>query len=84
MKHFRELQSQIYELEQRWQKREKINKDYVTSLVKQHELDANNDVYKLKMIIQEKNREIERFHVELDSMLKLLKALKFQQLVNRS
>ena len=84
MKHFHDLQNQIYQLEQRWQKREQISKDYATNILKQQELDPNSDVHKLRMIIKEKNREIERFHLELDSMLKLLKTLKFQQLLTRS
>jgi hypothetical protein len=81
MKHFQELQNKIHQLEQRWSKRDKITKDYTHSLIKQHDLDANNDVNKLRSIIKQKNQEIERFHLELDSMLELLKTLKFQQLL---
>jgi len=81
MKHFQELQNKINQLEQRWYKRDKITKDYTNSLIKQHDLDTNNDVNKLRAIIKQKNQEIERFHIELDSMLQLLKTLKFQQLL---
>jgi len=81
MRHFQELQNKINQLEQRWSKRDKISKDYTTSLIKQHDLDSNNDVNKLRAIIKQKNQEIERFHMELDSMLELLKTLKFQQLL---
>jgi hypothetical protein len=81
MKHFQELQNKIHQLEQRWSKRDKITKDYTHNLIKQHDLDANNDVNKLRSIIKQKNQEIERFHLELDSMLELLKTLKFQQLL---
>jgi protein QN1 len=81
MKHFQELQNKINQLEQRWSKRDKITKDYTHNLIKQHDLDANNDVNKLRSIIKQKNQEIERFHLELDSMLELLKTLKFQQLL---
>ncbi|CAF1155921.1 unnamed protein product [Rotaria sordida] len=81
MKHFQELQNKINQLEQRWYKRDKIKKDYTNSLIKQHDLDTNNDVNKLHAIIKQKNQEIERFHIELDSMLELLKTLKFQQLL---
>jgi hypothetical protein len=81
MKHFQELQNKINQLEQRWYKRDKITKDYTNSLIKQHDLDTNNDVNKLRSIIKQKNQEIERFHIELDSMLELLKTLKFQQLL---
>ncbi|CAF1014974.1 unnamed protein product [Rotaria sp. Silwood1] len=81
MKHFQELQNKINQLEQRWYKRDKITKDYTNSLIKQHDLDTNNDVNKLRAIIKQKNQEIERFHIELDSMLELLKTLKFQQLL---
>lgn len=84
MKHFHQLQNQIRQLEQRWNKREQIRKDYATSLIKQQDLEANEDVQKLRAIIQQKNQEIERFHLELDSMLKLLKTLKFQQLLHQS
>ncbi|CAM4758915.1 unnamed protein product [Rotaria magnacalcarata] len=82
MKHFQELQNKINQLEQRWHKRDKITKDYTSSLIKQHDLDTNNDVNKLHAIIKQKNQEIERFHIELDSMLELLKTLKFQQLLH--
>jgi len=81
MKHFQDLQNKINQLEQRWSKRDKISKDYTTSLIKQHDLDSSNDVNKLRAIIKQKNQEIERFHMELDSMLELLKTLKFQQLL---
>ena len=81
MKHFQGLQSKIQQLEQRWSKRDQIAKDYTTSVIRQHDSDANNDVNKLRAIIKQKNQEIERFHLELDSMLELLKTLKFQQLL---
>lgn len=81
MKHFQDLQNKITQLEQRWYKRDKITKDYTNSLIKQHDYDTNNDVNKLRLIIKQKNQEIERFHLELDSMLELLKTLKFQQLL---
>jgi protein QN1 len=81
MKHFQDLQNKINQLEQRWSKRDKITKDYANNLIKQHDFDTNNDVNKLRSIIKQKNQEIERFHIELDSMLELLKTLKFQQLL---
>lgn len=81
MKHFQDLQNKIIQLEQRWYKRDKISKDYTNSLIKQHDYDTNSDVNKLRLIIKQKNQEIERFHIELDSMLELLKTLKFQQLL---
>ena len=80
MKHFQELQNKINQLEQRWHKRDKITKDYADSLIKQHDLD---DVNKLRAVIKQKNQEIERFHIELDSMLELLKTLKIQQLLHK-
>lgn len=82
MKHFQDLQNKIQQLEQRWQKREQISKDYAHNLIKIHDSDTNNDVIKLRAIIKQKNQEIERFHIELDSMLELLKTLKLQQLIN--
>lgn len=82
MKHFQELQSKIQHLEERWSKRDQISKDYTTSIVRQHDHDVNSDVNKLRAIIKQKNQEIERFHLELDSMLELLKTLKFQQLLS--
>ncbi|CAF0856308.1 unnamed protein product [Adineta steineri] len=82
MRHFQELQNKINQLEERWHKREKITKDYTTSLIKQHDSDTNNDVNKLRAIIKQKNQEIERFQIELNSMLELLKTLKFQQLLS--
>jgi hypothetical protein len=81
MKHFQELQNKINQLEQRWHNRDKITKDYTNCLIKQHDLDTNNDVNKLRSIIKQKNQEIQRFHIELESMLELLKTLKFQQLL---
>jgi hypothetical protein len=81
MKHFQDLQNKINQLEQRWNKRDIISKDYTTSIIKQHDIETNNDVNKLRAIIKQKNQEIERFHLELDSMLELLKTLKFQQLL---
>lgn len=81
MKHFQDLQNKIQQLEQRWSKREQVAKDYANSLIKQHELDSSNDINRLRAIIKQKNQEIERFHLELDSMLELLKTLKFQQLL---
>ncbi|CAF1380955.1 unnamed protein product [Adineta ricciae] len=81
MKHFQELQSKINQLEHRWSKRDQITKDYTSSLLKQHDPETNNDVNKLRAIIRQKNQEIERFHLELDSMLELLKTLKLQQML---
>ena len=81
MKHFQELQHQIDQLEQRWHKRDQLTKDYSVSRLKEHDVESNNDITKLRAIIKQKNREIERFHLELDSMLQLLKTLKFQQLL---
>ncbi|CAF1610354.1 unnamed protein product [Didymodactylos carnosus] len=71
MKHFQQLETKIQQLDSRLQKRERIQKDYKSSILKQ----SNDDVYKLRSIIQQK---IERFHVELDTMLQLLKQLKGQ------
>ncbi|UJR30253.1 hypothetical protein I4U23_017791 [Adineta vaga] len=82
MKHFQDLQNKIKQLEERWSKRDQITKNYTTSLIKQHDSETNDDVNKLRAIIKQKNREIERFHLELDSMLELLKTLKFQQLLS--
>ena len=81
MKHFQDLQNKIQQLEQRWSKRDQVTKDYTNSVIKQHDLDANQDIHRLRAIIKQKNQEIERFHLELDSMLELLKTLKFQQLL---
>ncbi|CAF1321010.1 unnamed protein product, partial [Didymodactylos carnosus] len=77
MKHFQQLETKIQQLDSRLEKRERIQKDYKSSILKQQE-DSNDDVYKLRSIIQQKNQEIERFHVELDTMLQLLKQLKGQ------
>ena len=57
MKHFQELQNKINQLEQRWHKRDKITKDYTSSLIKQHDLETNNDVNKLQAIIKQKNQD---------------------------
>ena len=75
MKHFRNLQNQIEQLERRYTKREETKRNYATNLI-----ETNDDAPKLRAVLKEKNAEIERFRLELDSMLKLLKTLKFQQM----
>lgn len=79
MKHFRHLENQIEILEKRLSKREDNRRNYETK-IRQNDFETNENVEKLHAIIKQKNNEIERFRTELDSMLKLLKTLKFQQM----
>lgn len=81
MRHFDSLQSKILAMEQRFNQRESdlervINNAQIKSRIEKDEADSQ-----WKLIVRNKNQEIERFREELDAILEALRELKRQGVV---
>ena len=81
MRHFEALQEKISQMEQRHQHREK----QLEQLMSQNRLladeELNEETAKWKKVVETKSKEIDRFRVELDTILDILRELHRQGVV---
>lgn len=78
MRHFERLRDKIANMEERFTAREEELKRVITNNQVTYQQDLSLEVRKWKQIVQAKNRDIEKFRVELDSILSVLKVLQQQ------
>jgi len=78
MRHFEALQEKIVEMETRHGMRE----EQLQQLIEQQSITAARDVTtRWRAVVDEKNREIDRFRTELDAILEILRQLQTQGVV---
>ena len=78
MRHFERLRDKIANMEDRFTAREEELKRVITNNQVTYQEDLRLEVQKWKQIVQTKNRDIEKFRAELDSILSVLKILRRQ------
>ena len=78
MRHFERLRDKIANMEDRFTAREEELKRVITNNQVSYQEDLRLEVHKWKQIVQTKNRDIEKFRAELDSILSVLKILRRQ------
>ena len=78
MRHFERLRDKIANMEDRFTAREEELKRVITNNQVTYQEDLRLEVHKWKQIVQTKNRDIEKFRAELDSILSVLKILRRQ------
>ncbi|XP_067947622.1 centrosomal protein of 162 kDa-like [Watersipora subatra] len=78
MRHFERLKDKISSMEERFSARESELKRVITQNQVTYHEDLRLEVHKWKSIVHSKNKDIERFRGELDSILGILKELRRQ------
>ena len=78
MRHFERLRDKIANMEDRFTAREEELKRVITNNQVTYQEDLKLEIHKWKQIVQTKNRDIEKFRAELDSILSVLKILRRQ------
>lgn len=78
MRHYERLRDKIAHMEERFTAREEELKRVITNNQATYQEDLRLEVHKWKQIVQTKNRDIEKFRAELDSILSVLKILRRQ------
>lgn len=81
MKHFMGLEKKIKQMEMRHKQREHELQQIIQQTQQVVETEQNKEVEKWKRLAQIKNRELDKFRTELDSMLDVLRELHRQGVV---
>ncbi|XP_006892226.1 PREDICTED: centrosomal protein of 162 kDa [Elephantulus edwardii] len=81
MKHFMGLETKIKQMEKRHEQREQELQQIIQQTRQVVETEQNKEVEKWKRLAQLKNRELDKFRTELDSILDVLRELHRQGLV---
>ncbi|XP_027459941.1 centrosomal protein of 162 kDa isoform X4 [Zalophus californianus] len=81
MKHFMSLEKKIKQMEMRHQQREQELQQIIQQTHQVVETEQNKEVEKWKRLAQLKNRELDKFRTELDSILDVLRELHRQGVV---
>lgn len=81
MKHFMGLERKIKQMEMRHRQREQELQQIIQQTRQVVETEQNKEVEKWKRLAQLKNRELDKFRTELDSILDVLRELHRQGVV---
>ncbi|XP_024432399.2 centrosomal protein of 162 kDa isoform X2 [Desmodus rotundus] len=81
MKHFMDLEKKIKQMEMRHNKREQELQQIIQQTHQVVETEQNKEIEKWKRLAQLKNRELDKFRTELDSILDVLRELHRQGVV---
>ncbi|KAM9666279.1 centrosomal protein of 162 kDa [Trichechus inunguis] len=81
MKHFTALEKKIKQMEMRHQQREQELQQIIQQTRQVVETEQNKEIEKWKRLAQLKNRELDKFRMELDSILDVLRELHRQGVV---
>ncbi|WAR06759.1 CE162-like protein [Mya arenaria] len=81
MRHFESLQEKIVQIETKHAQREKELQDIILNSRQAASIETEREVDKWRDIVETKNNEIQRFRVELDSILEVLRVLQKQGVV---
>lgn len=81
MKHFESIQEKIIQMEKKHEVREQELQQIVKNAKHAATVQMDQEVKKWKNIVETKNKEIQQFRTELDSILDVLKLLQKQGVV---
>ena len=81
MKHFLSLQDKIRDMEIRHAQRERELQSIIQHSHAMAHADVAEEINKWRRLVDSKNHELERFRIELDSILDVLKELQRQGVV---
>lgn len=81
MRHFERLKDKIVRMEERFTAREDELKKVISQNQITYQQDLRLEIEKWKSVIQKKNKDIDRFRSELDSIMSVLKELRRQGVV---
>ena len=81
MRHFEQIQEKVTQLEKRHQQREQELQQMIRNFQQVASVELQEEVSKWKNIVEMKNREIQKFRAELDSILDVLRVLQSQGVV---
>ncbi|XP_069344429.1 centrosomal protein of 162 kDa [Eulemur rufifrons] len=81
MKHFMDLEKKIEQMEMRHEQREQELQQIIQQTQQVVETEQNKEIEKWKRLAQLKNREVDKFRTELDSILDVLRELHRQGVV---
>ena len=81
MRHFEALQEKIVQIENKYTTREKELQDIIRNSSQAASIEKEAEVEKWRQLVESKNNEIQRFRVELDSILEVLRVLQKQGVI---
>ncbi|KAL3882411.1 hypothetical protein ACJMK2_028754 [Sinanodonta woodiana] len=81
MRHFEALQGKITQLEKKHEHREQELQQIIKNAQHTAKADLDQEVQKWKKIVEVKNNEIQKFRMELDSILEVLRVLQKQGVI---
>jgi len=81
MRHFETLQEKIVQIENKYTTREKELQDVIRNSSQAASIEKEAEVEKWRQLVESKNNEIQRFRVELDSILEVLRVLQKQGVI---
>jgi len=81
MRHFETLQEKIVQIENKYTTREKELQDIIRNSSQAASIEKEAEVEKWRQLVESKNNEIQRFRVELDSILEVLRVLQKQGVI---
>jgi len=81
MRHFETLQEKIVQIENKYTTREKELQDIIRNSSQAASIEKEAEVGKWRQLVESKNNEIQRFRMELDSILEVLRVLQKQGVI---
>lgn len=81
MRHFEALQEKIIQIENKHAARETELQDIIRNSRQAASIETEKEVEKWRQLVETKNNEIQRFRIELDSILEVLRVLQKQGVV---
>lgn len=81
MKHFEQIEDKILSIENKHKNREKELQQVIQNSKDSHTKELEQQTTKWKQVVEVKNKEIQKFRVELDAILDVLRLLQKQGVV---
>lgn len=81
MKHFEQIEDKILSIENKHKNREKELQQVIQNSKDSHTKELEKQTAKWKQVVEVKNKEIQKFRVELDAILDVLRLLQKQGVV---
>lgn len=81
MKHFEQIEDKILSIEKKHENRERELQQVIQKSKDSHTQELEQQTAKWKQVVEVKNQEIQRFRVELDAILDVLRLLQKQGVV---
>jgi protein QN1 len=81
MRHFEELQEKIIQIEAKHSQREQELQQIIKNSKLSADVEIEKEVEKWRKLVETKNNEIQKFRMELDSILEVLRVLQKQGVI---